>query len=138
MENEHAEKYTDIRYSKMYAILTICLALFMIAIGIIYYFNIIGAGSIVFILLFLIGGLILLFAGMTLRRRTYFRIDKQNQIVTIYGTIGFFTRKYPYDRIYLEDKELYIEKNGKKKLLSILHYAYDKGDFNAFREEITK
>jgi len=135
MKNENAldlEKYTDVRYNKVYSIFVIILAILFIILAIFF-----SMPSIVFVIVFLIIGLLLLFAGITLRGRKYLRLDKQNQIVMIFGIIGSFARKYPYDRIYLEGKKLYIEKSGKKKILNIMQYACDKRDFNTFIKEIT-
>ena len=133
------ETYTDVRYSKIYSGLVILLAALFIILAIISFLSKLSLILlIVSIIVFFIGGLILLFAGITLRGRKYFRLDKQNQTVMIFGIIGsLFAREYPYDRIYLEGKELYIEKNSKKKLLGIVQYRCDKEDFSAFIKEIT-
>ncbi len=136
MENKHAGSYTEIRYGKWYAILTICLGILLIALAILNYFNSFGDHSIVITLFFLIGGLIILLPGITLINKTYVRIDKENQIVTIFGITRFFARKYPYDKIYLEEKKFYIERNDKKKFLDILHYACNREDLNDFIKEI--
>jgi hypothetical protein len=128
-------KYTDVRYSKYYSSLMILLATIFISLGII---SFLSEHFVIFQIFFIIVGLIMLIAGITLRVRKYLRLDKQNQTLMVFGTIGSLSvRIYPYDRIYLEGKKLYFEKNGKKKRLYIVRHYCDKGDFNTFIKEIT-
>ena len=131
----HPESYIDVRYSKFYTIITILLSLvflFLAVEDIISLKQEIFKGSnFVFPSTFILMGLLFFFSGITLRNRRYLRLDKKNKILMVFGIIGPWSSKYPYDSIYIAGEKFYIEKNGVKKKIGFLKYTCDKNDLKS-------
>jgi phosphoglycerol transferase MdoB-like AlkP superfamily enzyme len=127
--------FQEVRYSVFYMVLTIILALLFIAMALLKLRSGWGGSfsvfQIILLSLLLALGILVLYAGITLRTRRYFRLDLSHKILQVYGVIGPTSRKIPFDRIYLENEDFFIEKDGRRRKLQIMKYACDKGDLQA-------
>ena len=123
----------EVRYSRLYAVWVVLLALLFLLLAII---NIFEGPDVVLVILFGIFGLVLLAARINLRHKTYLRIDKGKKKIAIHGIFGFISRNKNFDRLCYDGEKLYIEKAGMQKLLNILYYACNKKDLGRLIEEI--
>lgn len=134
------EHLIDVRYSKFYTVFTIVLSLLFFTLAWLEIRSRWGGPFSVFEIIWLSGffviGLIILYSGITLRTRRYLRLDNKNNILRVYGIIGSWSRKHPFDTIYQSDSKVYIEKDGKKKWINILNYASDRSDLNRFLQHL--
>lgn len=69
--------------------------------------------------------------------KKYFALDKHNSILIIYGSFGFCRKKH-FDRIYADEKDIYLETIGKKKIQNIYPTLCNKSDYEAFKQVILK
>ena len=128
--------HIDVRYSKFYVIIVILLSLVFLALAaddIISLKQEIFQGTNFLIpFLYLVAGSLFFLSGITLRKRRYLRLDRENKTFMVFGTIGSWSRKYPYDSIHFASGRIHLEKSGKKKELGFMKFTCDKDDLQAF------
>jgi hypothetical protein len=90
-------------------------------------------------ILFLIFAVLFIINGVyALTGSKYVGLDKQNKQVIVYGFFGIALRKYKYDRLFFNDKELYREIHGKTKFINILRSQCKRNDLESFIAEVNK
>jgi hypothetical protein len=127
--------YVDVRYSKFYAFTLILLSLVFFALVvdecITLRRELFQGSNFVVPSIYLLLGLLFLISGITLRNRRYLRLDLNNKVLMVFGTVGSWSRKYPYDSIYLAGEKFYLEKEGRRRKMGFLKYTCDKTDLHS-------
>jgi hypothetical protein len=136
-------QYTDVRYKKFYSLLNITLALVILALILIMKL----AEGYLLILWIILIPFLLVQGILAFRGRKYLRLDIQNKILLIDGSLGLregkltYYKKYRYDRIYFvsegKSRSLYIDINDKKKYIQFSKFICNINDFEIFYKEIT-
>ena len=134
------ENLQEVRYSKSYALITIFLSLVFLTMAIL------KTGSaktesfrtveILYIFFYGVVGLVILYAGITLRSRRYLRLDKENKTLMVFGIIGPWSRKYPFDFMYYAGEKFYIERKGEKRKVYIMRSTCDRIDLKSFIKQV--
>jgi hypothetical protein len=112
-------------YDKKYAIAIVILAILLIL------FNTLGTIGIICALVFIIAGI------MALTGRKHFSYDLNNKIIILYAAVGPATKKYMYDRIFLDGNKVMLEKDGKLIKVWISKMISDKKSYEVFIKDIT-
>lgn len=130
--------YIDVRYNKSFSISLFIASLVLIT-PVILEFETSPWWNLIFlnILRLIIGLFILIEAIKVLIGRKYFALDINNSILIIYGSFGFKRKKH-FDRIYADEKDIYLETNGKKKIQNIYQILCNKSDYEALKQVILK
>jgi len=133
--------YTDVRYSKSYSISFIVLAIWLIIASLTQYDTSLAYKDNILHIVMCFFGIVFLAIGIdTLAGKKYFRLDKQNKLFIIYGGIpfiNFISRKKSFDKIFADEKDIYLENNGRKKILNIFPSICNKADYKTFKQDIT-
>ena len=134
--SDNSESHTDVRFSKFYAIIIILLSHAPLVYGgqqIISlkqeFFQ--GSNFIIPSIAILVGLLIIL-TGVSRPKRWYLRFDRDNKMLMVSYGISSWSKKYPYDSIFLDGRKVYIEKSGVKKKIGFVKFACNRNDLKSF------
>jgi hypothetical protein len=134
MENttsQELKNFTDVRYNKVYGIVITVLSVALLI------FTLLSEQNDIFYYVLIGVDLILIAFGLnSLIGKRYFRHDKQNKMVIIYAGFGSISQRYKYDRLYLKNRRLYREIDGKEKFINIIIMQCNRADLEAFTKEI--
>ena len=130
----------DVRYSKLYAgtMLLLAVAPLIVAVNKITSLkqdvfqdtNFIVPAIAILLVIFVV------YVSITLPKRRCIRLDKGNKVLMIFDVIGSWSRKYPYDSIYITGEKFHIEKDGVKKKVGFLKYTCNNDDLRSLVKTI--
>jgi TctA family transporter len=130
----------DVRYSKSYSITILLIAIFIIITFFITFDKTMRQDDLVIHIIMVCAGVFFLLIGIdSLIGKKYFRLDKNNKQIIVYEGIpftSFISRKRNFDKIYANEKGIYLETNGRKKRLNISPSVCNKADFEVFKKEV--